>query len=203
MYTIGITGGTGSGKTSALKALQKLGALALDCDAIYHELLRTNKQLIKELAARFEGVVNNETVDRKRLGEIVFNDKTALQDLNSITHRYVGAQLEREMADWTINGGKIIAIDAISLIESGRASKCDAVIGVTAPKETRTRRIMKRDNITKEQAEMRINAQKPDSFYQENCDFILEGNSNTPEEFEKKCIMFFEELIRGGNEDAR
>ena len=201
MFTIGITGGTGSGKTLALRAIRSLGALTLDCDAIYHEILAENADMKSELGSRFEGVLQNGAIDRKRLGAIVFSDPEALHDLNAITHKYISREIARRIADWESRGGKVAAIDAIALIESGRAEKCDVVVGVTAPKEVRILRIMARDKITREQAEMRINAQKPDSFFIENCDYMLEGIHTTPREFKDKCHEFFAKLI-GGNENA-
>jgi dephospho-CoA kinase len=201
MFTIGITGGSGAGKTSALCALASLGALALDCDAIYHELLASDTELKSELETRFNGVLRGDAVDRKRLGEIVFSDPSALRDLNAITHKYIGKELASRVAEWESRGGKIVAVDAIALIESGRAERCDVVIGVTAPRELRISRIMARDGITREQAEMRIDAQKPDSFFKESCDYLLEGVYNGSEEFEESCKKFFKKII-GGYEDA-
>lgn len=198
MYIIGITGGTGSGKTSALRALEKRGALTLDCDAIYHQLLVENAELRSRLETRFKGVTRNGAVDRKLLAEKVFSSPEALRDLNKIAHKYVSIELERRMEQWKAKGGKMAAVDAIALIESGRAEKCDLTIGVVAPKEIRIARIIKRDNITREQAEMRINAQKPDSFYKEHCDYVLEGDCDTQEEFEEKCDNFFNDYMRRG-----
>ena len=201
MFTIGITGGTGSGKTSALRALKSLGALTLDCDAIYHEILADNVEIKHELGARFEGVLQNGAIDRKQLGAIVFSDPSALQDLNAITHKYISREIARRIAEWESQGGKIAAIDAIALIESGRSEKCDIIIGVTAPKEKRISRIMARDRITRQQAELRINAQKPDSFFEENCDYMLESIYEESEEFEKSCRKFFKNIL-GGYIDA-
>ena len=195
LFIIGITGGTGAGKTAALRSLKSLGALTLNCDAIYHKLLSDNSELKDELEARFTGVLCSGEINRKLLGEIVFSDPSALLELNTITHKYVTEEIGRRISDWAAKGGKIAAIDAIALIESGIAEKCDVVVGVIAPPETRISRIMRRDKITREQAEMRINAQKPNSFFEENCDCILDSNSRWTAESEEKIKDFFIKLL--------
>ena len=197
MFIIGITGGTGAGKTVALQTLCSLGALALNCDAIYHELLAGCEAMKSEIDSRFAGVLINGLIDRGLLGKLVFCNPSALLDLNAITHKYISAETWRRLAEWERQGGAVAAVDAIALIESGEGSKCDVVVGIVAPKDIRITRIIERDGITREQAARRINAQKPDSFFKENCQYLLENVYNTAEEFEEKCRVFFKELIGG------
>jgi len=194
MYIIGITGGTGAGKSTAVKALQTLGAGALDCDVIYHELLSDNAEMISEIAAQFSGVLINGEIDRRRLSEIVWNNPAALQELNNITHKYVNEEITRRITSYQSQGVQIVAIDAIALIESGQSEKCDVVVGVTAPAECRVSRIMSRDSLSREHALSRVNAQQPESFYKDNCDYILENNYDTEAEFEAKCVEFFNKM---------
>jgi len=194
MYIIGITGGTGAGKSTAVKALQMLGAKALDCDLIYHELLSDNADMISEIAAHFKDVAPNGEIDRRKLSEIVWSDADSLQELNKITHKYVEDEIDRRVAAFKDQGVKLVAIDAIALVESGQNKKCNVVIGVVAPQESRVLRIMERDGLTRENALMRINAQKPESFFRDNCDYILE-NDHTKAEFEDRCIGYFRELL--------
>ena len=191
MYIIGLTGGTGSGKTIALHAFEKQGSLALDCDVIYHDLLQNNDVMKSKIETGFPGILINNIIDRKKLGDIVFNDKTALQKLNNITHAFVIDEVKHRLACWEKQGGVVAAMDAIALFESGANKICDITIGIIAPVEIRIKRIMKRDGITKEQAKLRIDAQKPDSFYNENCDVILINNFETSGEFEAECIEWY------------
>ena len=183
---LGITGGTGCGKTTLLNVLRELGGLVLDCDAIYHELLQTDRDLLAAIEARFPGTVENGVLQRKKLGNVVFSDEKALLDLNRITHGAVKAEVLRRLAEKP----SLAAIDAIGLIEGGLAELCDLTVAVTAPREDRVRRLMARDSISAEYAEKRIDAQKDPSWYRENCDYVLE-NTGTEQEFVSKCLVFF------------
>ena len=141
---LGITGGTGCGKTTLLNVLRDLGGLVLDCDAIYHELLQTDRDLLAAIEARFPGTVENGVLQRKKLGNVVFSDEKALLDLNRITHGAVKAEVLRRLAEKP----SLAAIDAIGLIEGGLAELCDLTVAVTAPREDRVRRLMARDSIS-------------------------------------------------------
>ena len=95
----------------------------------------------------------------------------------------------------------LAAIDAIGLIEGGIAGLCDCTVAITAPEEARIRRIMARDGICREYALSRIRAQKPDSWFAENCDYVLE-NSASQEDFQKKCIAFFRDRLIINSENS-
>ena len=97
MMVVGITGPTGSGKTTALNVIRALGGCVLDLDAVYHGLLKTDQRLLDELDGRFSGVVQNGELDRKALGSIVFADKAALSELNAITGKYILAETDRQL----------------------------------------------------------------------------------------------------------
>ena len=195
MFIIGITGGTGAGKTTALNAAGDLGGLALDCDEIYHELLSNNKELKAELIGNFPNILSDGEIDRKKLGKLVFNDPSALLKLNKITHKYVDEDVERLIKTWAADGGKFVAIDAIALLESDIFRKCDVVVGITASEEIRVKRITQRDGIDTSLAQRRINAQKPDSFFIKNCDYILHNSYDIPEIFGAVCKNFFKKLL--------
>ncbi len=191
---IGITGGTGCGKTTALEAIQALGGVILDCDAIYHRLLEQSPALVAAIEARFPGVTENGLLNRKKLGNIVFADENALLDLNKITHAAVKAEVLRLLRAKP----HLAAIDAIGLFEGGLAALCDFTVNITAPLSQRIKRLMARDNISESYATHRIEAQRSESAFRWLCDYTLENNA-TREEFRAKCLAFFQEKYEGGN----
>ena len=182
---IGITGGTGCGKTTLLKVIAEKGGLILDCDAIYHELLATDEKLLQAIENRFPGTVEEGQLQRKKSGSIVFSDKNALQDLNKITHGAIKAEVLRRLADKP----QLAAIDAIALFEGGLAELCDLTVAVTAPVEDRVLRLMKRDIIPEDYARSRIAAQHGEDWFRQRCHCILENNG-TEMQFREKCIAF-------------
>ena len=187
---IGITGGTGCGKTTLLKVIAEQGGLILDCDAIYHQLLKTDAQLLSAIEGRFPGTVKNGELQRKVLGSIVFSDKAALEDLNRITHGAVRAEVQRRLEAET---PRLAAIDAIALFEGRLAPLCHITVAVTAPTEDRVRRLMKRDGISEDYARNRIAAQHEEDWFRQRCQCILENNG-TEMQFYYKCIAFLTEL---------
>ena len=186
---IGITGGTGCGKTTLLKLIEEKGGLILDCDAIYHDLLNKDPSLLAAIEARFPGTVCDGILDRKKLGSMVFSDENALLELNRITHGAVRQQvllaLERKP--------KLAAIDAIGLFEGELAPLCDVTVAVTASRKNRIARLMDRDGISEEYAAKRIDAQKDDTWFAQMCDHVLENNG-TEDAFREKCLDFLSTL---------
>ena len=187
---LGITGGTGCGKTTLLKEIEARGGLVLDCDAVYHELLTRDHALLNAINDRFPGVVVDKKLERKKLGAIVFADEQALMDLNAITHGAIKAEIVRRLSE----NPKLAAIDAIALFEGGLAELCHTTVAITAPRDARIQRLMKRDGISAQYAENRINAQKSEDWFRQMCEHTLH-NDGTPEEFQRKCSEFLDSIL--------
>ena len=186
---IGITGGTGCGKTTLLNLIQQQGGLILDCDAIYHQLLRSDASLLDAIEQRFPGTVQAGVLDRKKLGNIVFSDKKALQELNRITHSAVKNEVLRQLEAKPA----LAAIDAIGLFEGGLAPLCDVTVAVTAPRTARIARLMARDNISEDYAKKRITAQHTDRWFLARCDHALVNDSDL-DTFHAKCVAFLRQI---------
>ena len=198
MKLIGITGPTGAGKTTALRALEDLGAHIIDADQVYHRLLAESGALKEALTGRFGPGILDETgaVDRKALGGAVFGDPAALEDLNGITHRFILSDICRQTEEAGERGCPAVAVDAIALIESGLGKECDAVVAVLAPLEVRIRRIMAREGISEDYARRRALAQKGDDFFRAHADYVLEnGPGEDREQFAARARALFQTIL--------
>lgn len=196
MKIIGITGTTGSGKTTFLDVLNASGAVIADCDAIYHALLETSVDMHEELAAAFPQAAAGGEIDRRKLGEIVFSSPAALKKLEGITHKYVCLEIERMIGQAARAGKRLFGIDAIALIESGLAARCDVCVAITAPRENRIQRIMARDGISSEDAMRRVLAQKEDDYFSARCDYVL-VNDGDKTAFESACKALVHKILKG------
>lgn len=171
---IGLTGPTGSGKSTVSKAAEKQGFFVIDCDEVSHRVT-AEKKALSALCKEFgNGILDeNGTLDRKALAAVAFQDKYSTERLNKTVLPFITAEIERIIEK---NPDKNILLDAPTLFESGMADKCDKVIAVIADKPVRLERIIRRDKISTFMALLRIGAGKPDSFYRERADIILENN---------------------------
>ncbi len=186
---IGITGGTGCGKTTLLSVIRQLGGTVLDCDKIYHDLLHTDPSLSSAIEACFPGTVENGVLNRKKLGKIVFNDADALLALNTITHSAV----REKVLELLPKDESLAAIDAIGLFEAGLDSLCHITVAVTAPTEARIQRLMTRDAITRSEALARMDAQQSQEYFTSLCRYRLH-NDGTQADFYRKCLAFCRDI---------
>lgn len=174
---IGLTGGTGTGKTSVSRYFESAGYDVIDYDLITREIYKKGSLCLLEIAEHFgsEILTSDGELDRRALGAIVFSDKKSLEKLNSIVYKYIIEYTEDIIEN---SKDKKLLLDAPTLFEAGLQNKCDKLIGVIAPKELRVERVMQRDNLERERVIDRINSQKDDDFYIKNCDYIINNNGS-------------------------
>ena len=198
---IGITGGTGAGKTSLLRALQKQDACVLDCDRIYHEMLGSDESLRAALRKAFGGAIfrADGRVDVHAIGLIVFHDKEKLSELDAIVRAHVPRECARRMA---ASDKKLIGLDAIKLIECGLGAICDATVAVTAPEEVRVKRIMARDSITEDYARSRVAAQQSAEYFRARCDYEFVNDLPTAAAAENAAEVYIHTIIKTLKEET-
>lgn len=177
MKIIGITGQTGAGKSTVCRELQKLGFYHIDADLVAREQTYKDSPVIPLLCSAFGGDILNSdgSVNRKVLAKKAFSSNENTLLLNSITHPAVTEKIREIIKEKEAQNCKAVLIDAIALFESGENELCDFTVSVVAPAEIRLKRITERDNISREDAMLRINAQKNETFYRENADFVIEN----------------------------
>ncbi len=166
---IGITGGSGCGKSYVSDLLRRRGIPVIDADKTAHEVMAAGTPCCREVIDFFGGEIEeNGGINRGKLGKIVFSDPGMLKKLDEISYKYILAGIENKIEN---EDAEMVFVDGATLIESGMT--CDVMIGVIADFSARKKRIILRDGISEETARMRIQAQPSEDFYRKNCDFII------------------------------
>lgn len=195
MKVLGITGGTGCGKTTLLARVAARGGFTVDCDEVYHRLLRDDASLLAAIGARFPGVVRGGELERRKLGKVVFGDPAALEALNALVHPAVVRETARLLDGARRAGIALAAIDAVALVESGLGALCGVTVAVTAPVEARVRRLTAREDVTEDYARLRIAAQKKGEDFAAQCDRVLCNDYPDAACFAEACDRFLDEAI--------
>lgn len=161
MYLIGLTGGIASGKSTVSAMLRELGAYIIDADEIARNIVMPHEPAWHSIVAHFgtEILLPDGRINRPLLGEKIFNNKEERQCLEKITHSYIKEETEKKIAHAKLIGERVIVLDVPLLFESGWDSMVDEIWVVYVEKEVQLARLMKRNQLTRQQAQDRINAQ--------------------------------------------
>jgi dephospho-CoA kinase len=194
---IGLTGGIACGKSLVRMRLEERGFPTLDADEVVHRLLGPGSEATREIRARFgETVIGPDgAVDRKALGAIVFSDSRERDKLNEIVHPRVWAEIARFFGEAATAGARLAVVDAALMVETGSYETYDRLIVVHCRPEQQVERLMKRDGLSREQAEKRIAAQMPIEEKRGYGDFLVD-TSGSLSETEERIEGLVEELER-------
>ena len=203
MKIIGITGPSGAGKSLLCEAFKERNIPVIDADKLYHSLLTPPSECLDAIRAAFgESVIApNGTLDRTALGAIVFSSEEKLTLLNETVLSRVLVRIRELIAKFKNDGACAVAVDAPTLIESGFDRECDFVLSILAPRENRIERIMSRDSISRQKAELRVNAQKGDDFYISASDEVL-TNDGTAEHLLSMARAIIDKILCAEDENA-
>ena len=181
---IGVTGGIATGKSSVLALLARRGADTIDADTVYHEMIGPGGPLVAAIVERFGPDVRAEdgSIDRRALAGIVFADRAALADLDQITHPAV---IQEVQARIEASDAQVVAVDAIKLIESGMADECDSVCLVVCDPAIQRERLMRRNALTSDEADLRLAAQPNEAARRQRADVVID-NSGTPDDLARQ-----------------
>lgn len=185
---IGITGGSGSGKSVAAKIFEEYGALTIDADKISHQITDSDEKVLAEIKEKFsDEVFENGKLSRKALGKVVFGDETALEKLNRILHPVIAEKIKSIVEN---TDKEIVVIDAPLLFAVQElVDLCDETVAVCAPEEMRINRIIARDGITREEAERRISSQVPQKELAGMADTVITNDGNM-EKFRRDIVGY-------------
>ena len=198
---IGLTGGIGSGKTTAARHFAALGARVYHADEFARQALDPCSDCYGKVVEAFgmDVVQDDGTIDRRKLGEIVFADDTKRNVLNGIIHPYVIDELLSSAERDLRNDPNGIAVFEVPLLfESGMDRQMDANIVVTCAEETRIQRVMERDELLREQVLARMRAQMPEEEKRLRADYVLDNNG-THESLLRQVDALYTTLKAGGN----
>lgn len=182
MKIIGITGNSGSGKSTISKLISKnYEAKIIDADKIAKEMAKNNGEYLQAIRQAFgNDVIKNNELDRKKLADIVFLNRAEKEKLDGLTFEYVVEEIKKELEANQNLDYQYIILDVPLLFESKLDKLCDYTIGVIAPKTEKIKRICKRDKLSKEKALQRLNSQPNDEFFTKNCNTVI-NNENKEE----------------------
>lgn len=201
MLTIGLTGGIGSGKSTVAKMLAEMGAPVLDADKVGHSIYAPGGPAYDGVLAAFgrEILAPDGTVDRKKLGPVVFADPAALKRLNAIVHPKMFQRMGEMVREMRERGERMpIVIEAAILIEANWQPLFDEIWLVTASRERVIERIKRDRGMAPEQTEARIKAQLSDEERSRHATLVIENNGTVEELREQVAKLWSAALKRNG-----
>ena len=201
MLKVGLTGSIAVGKSFVLGILRELGARTLDADAVAREVVEPGSAGLQAVVDEFgaEILKPDGSLNRAGLGAIVFADEAKRQKLNSILHPFIIARQDEIMRQWEQETPDAIAVvDAALMIESGGYKRFDKLIVVHCQTQIQLERLMKRDNITHEEAERRITAQMPQAEKMRHADYLIDTSEGFESARQQTTAVWQELLTAGG-----
>lgn len=179
MRRVGLTGGTGAGKSTVASFLRHHGVPVLDADRMAHELYAPGSSLLMTIAEEFgeQYITEKGALDRPALGKLVFENAAELEKLNRIVHPPLLAKIEEGFEQLEADGNDLAVLEAALILKWGRLEFLDAVVGVVANRWVRLKRLMA-SGLDEDAAKARLDAQVDDDTIRQQCDYIIENEGS-------------------------
>jgi dephospho-CoA kinase len=182
MIIVGLTGQSGAGKTTVCDTFEKSGFVIINADIVAREVMSNGSECLNETVSVFGDILLEDgTLDRKKLAGIVFSDSDKLSIYENIIFPYIIASIRDKIEVYKREKYDYLLLDAPTLFESKADKLCDIIVSVIADRDIRLNRILKRDSITLHEAESRLNSQKNDDFYMGKSDYVIKNNGSLSE----------------------
>ena len=182
MIVVGLTGQSGAGKTTVCDTFEKSGFAVINADIVAREVMSKGSKCLEETVNVFGDILLGDgSLDRKKLAGIVFSDTDKLRIYENIIFPYIISSIKEKIDIFKKEMYNYVLLDAPTLFESKADNLCDIIVSVIADREIRIERILKRDSITLDEAESRLNSQKNDDFYIEKSDYVIRNNGSLSE----------------------
>ncbi|WEV40944.1 dephospho-CoA kinase [Lactobacillus sp. ESL0681] len=195
---LGLTGGIASGKSTADAFFQTKGVPVIDSDRISHDILNIGQEGYQRVSAQFgpEYLNSDQTINRRKLGQLVFNDKQQLAKLNKLTHPLIFQTIAAKITHHKQANVPLIVVDVPLLFEANGQSYCDQTLLIALPESLQLERLMQRDQLTRSAALARINSQMPLAQKVQLADYVIE-NTGTVAELNAKLAQLMFKLKEG------
>ncbi|GBD38193.1 Dephospho-CoA kinase [bacterium HR37] len=184
MKVIGLTGNIGCGKSVVAKMFEELGAKVIDADQIARMIVQPGEPAWKEIIEKFgkDILKDDGTIDRKKLGKIVFEDEGKREELNRITHPRIIGKIRELIEKYRRENQKVVVVEAALIVEKGGLSDIiDELIVVTSDEETQIKRLVEERGLSKEEAISRIRSQMPVEEKVKHATYVIDNSGNLEE----------------------
>jgi dephospho-CoA kinase len=198
MKVIGLTGNIASGKSSVAAILEELGAKVIDADEVARLVVEPGKPAWREIINRFgKNILEPDgAINRKKLGEFIFNDQEKRKSLNEITHPRIIGMIRELVEEYGKQNTPVVIIEAALIVEKGGlGGLIEGLIVVTSDEESQIKRLMERNEFSREEAESRLGAQMPEQEKVKHADYIIDNSG--PIEDTREQVIDLWKVIRG------
>jgi len=204
VFKVAVTGGAGSGKSFVCNRLKDLGIKIISSDTLAREAVApgstAHEKILKHFGAKV--VLSDGTLNRQMLRRIIVIDSAARRSLEQFIHPEISKRMEQKMAQAQQRGDRVVVVEVPLLFELGMEEQFDLVVVLSADRKFRVKRLMERDNVSRDQAEELLNVQMPDQEKVERAGFVL-SNDGSREQLIRSVDRLYEKFLKNAQKGSK